>query len=179
MKKEHNFFENISFVAENLAKNLGLEKGLKTSSLCRLWPKVIGPRFEKTSKIFSIYENQGFDIVNVSVSSSAVMQELVFYKSDILKKIQKLGANFGFNIKDITFSTKTWKRDVLEEEKQEISFSEIDLEKIIIPDNVLKSIEKSLSEQDFFDEEMKERFFNTIVKDLKTQMWLKSKNLQK
>ena len=110
-KNQSDYFTSVGSVVNNLINNLGLEKGLKISSLSKMWPKIIGPRFEKTSKIFSVYDSNGFDVIVIAVSSSSVAQELSFYKNDILKKTSKIGKNFGFKIKDIKFSTNFWKEE--------------------------------------------------------------------
>ncbi len=160
----------------SLTKSLGLEKGLKVSSVTKLWPNVVGPRFEKTSKIYSIYETKGVDNVLVAVSSSVVGQELSFYKKDILKKLHKIGQYYGFNIKEISFSTKYWKTENKQEEKEDNPSIEIELEHIEIPDKLLASVKESLEGKEFFSEEIKERMLNTIIKDLKTQIWMKKHN---
>lgn len=90
---------------------LDLKKGMKISSLIKLWPKVVGPKFEKKSKIFSVQESGGSDIIIVAVSSSAIAQELIFYKNDIIKKIYKVAKNLEFKVKDVQFSTKFWKEE--------------------------------------------------------------------
>ncbi|HSA06337.1 MAG TPA: DUF721 domain-containing protein [Candidatus Gastranaerophilales bacterium] len=110
--KKPSYFENINSVIETLMEELGLEKGLKINSIAKLWSKIVGPRFEKTSKIYSIYASKGYEIAIVAVSSSTVAQELSFYKAEIVKKLYNLGKNYGFNIKEVNFSTKHWKEDV-------------------------------------------------------------------
>lgn len=174
-KKNLNYFENINSVINGLAKNLGLEKGLKISSIANLWGKIVGPRFENTSRIFSIYENNGIDVVVVAVNSSTVAQELTFYKKDILKKIHKIGVNFGFDIKEITFSTKYWKKeDKNNQEQIKKQPTEEDLENVKLPESILKSIKLSMEEKSFFNDELKQRYLNTVIKDLKTRLWMKN-----
>lgn len=158
---------------EELARKLGLEKGLKISTICKLWPKVVGPRFEKTSKIFSIQQRGAFDVVLVAVSSSVVAQELGFFTGDILRKLQKIGENFGFNIKEVKFSAKHWQYEPKEaEEKPSVLPPDEELEGINLPKKELAALKKSVDENGMLDEEQKERFFETAVKDLKTQIWL-------
>ena len=170
------YFENINFVLDGLSRELGLEKGLKISSISNLWPKIVGPRFEKTSRIYSIQEKRGVDVVSVAVSSSSVAQELSFYKNDILKKLYKIGENFGFEIKDINFSTKYWKKEEQKTEKPNNMPSDEDLEQIEIPYSLLTSVKASLDEKSMFDDEMRARFLKTIIKNLKTQIWMKDNN---
>lgn len=171
-KYKNQFFDNISPLMDELAKKLGLEKGLKINTICKLWPKVVGPRFEKTSKIFSIHQKGKIDVVLVAVSSSVVAQELGFFTNDILRKLHKIGENFGFNIKEVKFSAKHWTYEQKAEEKLIVMPSDKDLEGIKLPAKALASLRKSVDENGMLDEEMNERFFDTAVKDLKTQIWL-------
>lgn len=175
-KKNSNYFESINSVINGLTGNLRLEKGLKVSSVSKLWADIVGPRFKKTSKIYSIYENKGSDIVLIAVNSSAVAQELSFYKKDILKKLHKVGENFGFNIKEINFSTKYWKKEEKQEEKKVRVPPDEDLECIEIPDELLEDLKVSLDEKSIFNEKIRQRFLKTVIKDLKTRLWMKKNN---
>lgn len=104
-------FSSIGSIVKELGNSLDLDRGLKISALAQKWPKIVGSRFEKCSKIFSVQEKSGFDIITVAVSSSSVSQELTFYKNDIIKNIYKKTKGLGFNVKDIHFSTKFWKEE--------------------------------------------------------------------
>ncbi|NLF82394.1 MAG: DUF721 domain-containing protein, partial [Candidatus Gastranaerophilales bacterium] len=108
MQKHNPFFDNITPLMDDLATKLGLHKGLKINTICKLWPKVVGPRFEKTSKIYSIQQKGDIDIALIAVSSSVVGQELGFFSNEILRKLHKIGENFGFNIRKIRFSAQHW-----------------------------------------------------------------------
>ncbi len=171
-----NYFENVNSVIDGLSRRLGLEKGLKVSTIAGLWPKVVGPRFEKTSKIYSVYRSKNHDAALIAVNSSSVAQELGFYKNDILKKLHKIGENFGFDIKEISFSAKYWKSEEKQGQQEVKMPAEVDLEAITIPDELLNSIRISLDEKSGFDDEMRERFLQTIIKDLKTRLWMKQNN---
>lgn len=103
--------DNIASIMKGLGGELGLERGMKMVSLAQMWGKVVGPRFQHTSRIYTIQDNCGFDIIIVAVSSSAVAQELLFYKNDIIKKIYKVAKELELKIKDIQFSTKYWKEE--------------------------------------------------------------------
>ena len=170
-RKKSQFFDNVGSVVDGLVQKLRLEKGLKISSFSRLWAKIIGPRFEKTSKVFSITEYNGADCVNIAVASSSVAQDLIFYKNDILKKLHKIGLNFGFDIKDVSFSTKYWRKEEKIIEVQKRIPTDEELEEVQVPDDVIASLEATLCEEGFLENELKERFFKTIVNDLKRQIW--------
>ncbi len=170
MRKKRNslYFENIGSVIDGLVEDLGLEKGLKISSICKFWSKIVGPRFEKTSKIFSIYKTKGFDSALIAVSSSSAVNELTIYRNDVLRKLHRVGENFGFNIKEIKFSTKHWEIEKIEEKKPVKILINEEIEKTELPSSLLCSIKASMDEKDFFNKELKDRFLKTIIKDLKT-----------
>ena len=185
MNKKNNNFNNLDSVLNTVMVALGLDKGLKQQEFAKLWSKIVGPKFQNSSKVVYLQSRQGEDILTVAVSSPAVAQELSFFKEDIIKKIKVVAKDFNYNIKDILFNAKVWeelkneKKQKVEEEnknfyKIEKNFSEEDLNKIELPESVVESIKDSLKEQKFHSEEIKEKMFNIIIKDLKTQEWRKN-----
>lgn len=185
MNNNQNSFNNLDSVLNTVMVALGLDKGLKQQEFAKLWSKIVGPKFQNSSKVVYLQSRQGEDILTVAVSSPAVAQELSFFKEDIIKKIKVVAKDFNYNIKDILFNAKVWeelkketKQKVEEENKNfykiEKNFSEEDLNKIELPESVVESIKDSLKEQKFSSEEMKEKMFNIIIKDLKTQEWRKN-----
>jgi len=185
MNNNKNSFNNLDSVLNSVMVDLGLDKGLKQQEFAKLWSKIVGPKFQNSSKVVYLQSRQGEDILTVAVSSPAVAQELSFFKEDIIKKIKVVAKDFNYNIKDILFNAKVWeelkneKKQKVEEEnknfyKIEKNFSEEDLNKIELPESVVESIKDSLKEQKFHSEEIKEKMFNIIIKDLKTQEWRKN-----
>ncbi len=108
-KRDTTDLKSISSIMEKVSDDLNIEKGIKITYLAEKWPEIVGPRFEKNSKVYSIQERNGFDIIIVGVSSSSVAQELTIYKNDIAKKIHKVAKEHKFKIKDIQFQTKFWR----------------------------------------------------------------------
>ena len=185
MNNNQNSFNLLDSVLNTVMVDLGLDKGLKQQEFAKLWSKIVGPKFQNSSKVVYLQSRQGEDILTVAVSSPAVSQELSFFKEDIIKKIKVVAKDFNYNIKDIFFDSKLWEE--LEEDikqkkgeenknfyKIEKNFSEEDLKKIQLPESVVESIKDSLKDQKFSSEEMKEKMFNIIIKDLKTQQWRKN-----
>lgn len=182
--KNNNYFNNLNSVLNTVMTDLGLDKGLKQQEFAKLWPKIVGPKFQNSSKVVYLQSRQGEDILTVAVSSPAVAQELSFFKEDIIKKIKTVAKDFNYNIKEILFNSKVWeelkteKKQKVEEEnktfyKIEKVFTEEDLKNIELPEETVENIKNSLNEQNFCLEELKEKMFNTIIKDLKTQEWRK------
>jgi len=185
--RSDNNFNNLNNVLNSVMKNLGLDKGLKQQDFAKLWPKIVGPKFQNSSKAVYIQTNMGADTLIVAVSSPAVAQELTFHKADIIKKINIVAKDFNYNIKEIFFNAKIWEetktekkqKQKNEEEKKtfykiEKNFSEEELNNIKIPEETVQNLKKSLDEQHFYSKELKENLFKTIIKDLKTQEWRKN-----
>lgn len=185
MKKD-NYFDNLGNVLTDLKQNLGLEEGLKQREFFKLWSKIVGPKFKNSSKAAYIYERNGEKILAVAVSSSAVTQELSFFKQDIINKIKKVAKDFDYDIKDIYFDPKLWEEITRENPKTyekedepkfykiKKHFGEKELSEIKLPEEVLEKIKSSLREQTYSSEELKQKMFDTIIKDLKKQEWMKN-----
>lgn len=171
---KNNNFDNLGSVLSSLKQQLGLDYGVKQQEFARLWAKIVGPKFQNSSKVAYIYSKYGSDVLMVGVSSSVVAQELTFFKNDILEKIKTVAKDFNYNIKEIYFDPKLWeelktsKNSQEESEKQlfklEKHFTEEELEKIELPQSVIEHLKNSVEE---------EIMLNTIIKDLKKQEWMK------
>lgn len=187
MKKEtykiYTGFESLGDIMGGVTKKLGIERGLKEITLLKIWPKLVGKRFENSSRAISIINKGKIDILFVAVKSSVVSQELYMFKFDILKKIKLSADSLGFNITDINFSTKFWETEVkAEEEKNEeymnfytIEPTDEEMQEIEVPQNIIDLAKKSISYQNFSDEKLKNRMLNTVINDIKTQIWRKNK----
>ena len=46
MKDNNKDFNNLNSVLNKVMVNLGLDKGLKQQEFAKLWPKVVGPKFQ-------------------------------------------------------------------------------------------------------------------------------------
>jgi hypothetical protein len=171
-------FSNLNAIINSVVEDLGIERSLKIHSMAKLWPKVVGSRFEKTSKILNLVKQQEGNLLIVAVKSSSVLQDLLFYKNDILKKVSKIGENFGFKIKDINFSIKTWEEQVFlpenfqqESNKKQI-VSDQELETIEVPEEILNSINISIHGDGFLSGKTGESFLKMVIKDIRYHIWL-------
>lgn len=80
------------------------EKSAKQAMLFSFWKDVTGKKFEKLS---IPYELKG-SILFVSAASPAVIQELSFFKKDIIEKYLPYAKGLELNITDIRFNYKNW-----------------------------------------------------------------------
>jgi len=178
----------VNNVLEKLKVSLGLDLGMKKQEFSKHWSKIVGTKFKNNTKVASIVSKFGKETLYVAVSSSAVAQELSFFKKDLIQKIQKV--TNVFNITEIVFDYKLWEELVRESEevvekviepKEKIykikkTFSEEELENIKLSEEELKIVEKSFENQSFFSDEMEKNFRKMIIKNLKIQKWQKQNN---
>ena len=182
--KKQNEFESLKSIINKMSKNIGIDRGLRELTFVNLWPELIGPKFRDKTKVITVSQRGIIDVVTVSVSSSTVSQELYMLKDMILKKITGVSLTLKFNIKDIIFTTKHWETEDQKILKNNDSgtithfFKENtvakDLEEIKIPEIIMESIINSVDKHEFTSLERKERILNTIIKDIKTQIWRKN-----
>jgi len=85
---------------ENTLRYLGIADKVKCYSFIAHWDKVMGESFAAIAKPIKIRAN----ILTLSVSSAALMNELSFMKADILEKINIHQAQ-KFKILDIRFES--------------------------------------------------------------------------
>lgn len=179
--KEKNF-ESLKSIMGKLSKNLNLDRGYRVLTFVNIWPNLIGYKFKDKTKVLSIKQNGIIDVVVVSVSSSAVSQELYMIKDIILNRLTSISLSLKFNIKDIVFTTNGW--SYKDDEKTLLNDDNIhfldknptneDLKDINIPENIMESILKSINAHNFTSNTIKERILNTITSDIKTQIWRKN-----
>jgi len=80
-----------------LLKRMGIERKVKEYQAFTEWPEIVGEKISKVTKPEKIAE----DVLFVKVKNSAWRNELIFMKTEILKKIdQAIGSGI---IKDIKF----------------------------------------------------------------------------
>lgn len=182
MKRTQDSLVKIDSVLDGVAKSLGIERGIKEITLINFWPEVIGERFINNSKALSVINKGGYDSLFVTVSSSAVSQELFLNKKSILSKLSPIAFSLGFKIRDITLNTKMWDEIIKQDNGKEDEITHFfvknpkdeDLKDIKVPESIINTIKESIETQNFSIPELKDRILNTVIIDIKTQIWRKN-----
>lgn len=182
MKRREESFIKINSILDGVAKALGIERGIKEITLVNFWPQVVGERFINNSKALSVVKKGAYDSLFVVVSSSAVSNELFLQKRNILTKLSPLAFSLGFKIKDIIFTTKMWNeinKPNLQQDEEVTHYlvknpKDEELINIHVPESIIDSVKESISTQNFSTPELKDRILNTVIKDIKTQIWRKN-----
>jgi len=176
--------KSLNSILNKVLKDIGVERGLREIAFMNMWSEIVGPRFKDNSKVVSIKRKSDHDVLLVAVSSSVVSQELFLYKKDILRKLSHIALTLEFNIKDLIFSTKLWaekqESSFINNKQDDVHFFKVnptnkELEEISVPETIIDSIKSSINTQNFSSPELKGRMLNTIIKDIKTQIWRKNK----
>lgn len=98
-------FETTESIVESLLSSKDLKKAVTRSNLYRFWEKVVGKKFSDKSRPFSM---MGGGLLIVACENSAVAQELMLQKKQILEKFQPYLKSLHLNVKDIKFDPKKW-----------------------------------------------------------------------
>jgi len=175
--------EGLNTIITKVIKDLGIERGLKEITFANFWGQIAGPRFVNNSKIVSVSKKYDYDVVFVAVKSASLAQDLFMFKNDILRKMYPIAKSLDFNVKDVVFSPKLWKENINESHvnnETEVEFylkepDDEDLKSIEVPETIINSVTESIKTQKFSSDELKDRMTATITKDIKVQIWKKTK----
>lgn len=102
-RRKRGSFDGINNVLNKLVAKLGLEHRLKEHALMGLWPVVAGHSFAQNSRPLFL-DTEGFLVV--TVKNSAVAQELMLKKRDLLRQLQHAANSLGLTIKGLRFDLK-------------------------------------------------------------------------
>lgn len=128
---------------------------VKQSTVFSFWDSMVGARFSKFTKPYSIK----YQKIYVSVKSPVIAQELSLYKNKILKKINSYSQPIGMEIKDIVFNYKNF------HSSNPISFG-VEDKPVFLDNSSLKSVKINPSTQDKIKEHIgKIKFLNDSQKD--------------
>ena len=142
---------------------------IKHSTIFSFWDNIVGARFSKFTKPYSIK----YQKLYVSAKSPVVVQELTLYKSKILRNINSYSMPLGLEIKDIVFSYKNF--SVTEPEtlsQKEDKPVQISTEKVLtgeINSEVEEKIKSNIDKIKFLNEEQKQNFAQKIVSTYKAK----------
>lgn len=180
--KKINYLEldAVADIMGNILNTPKMQYGLKKTTLFQFWDKVVGKKFFEHTKIKDISN----DILTVATDSAAVTAEMSMFKSDILKKFNTYSKPLGIVIRDINFSHKIWKKEIVNKLEDEVidtnpyepDLSGFDPANIQLEETEVSNIRKSVEKNEFATPEQRERMFNAIILNLKTQKYLETKN---
>ena len=98
-------FENSESIINKLLSSTELKKAVTRNNLYKFWDKIVGKKFSDKSKPYSMI---GGGVFVVACANSAVAQELMLQKFQILEKFKPYLKSLHMNVKDIKFDPKKW-----------------------------------------------------------------------
>lgn len=98
-------FESAENIIEKMLSSTEIKKAVTRNNLYKFWDKVVGKKFSDKSKPYSM---MGGRVLIVACASSAVAQELMFQKPQILEKFKPYLKSLHLSVKDIKFDPKKW-----------------------------------------------------------------------
>lgn len=88
-------FQSLNDVLNNLIKNLGIEYEVLENEALIHWKQIVGPKVAQNASAERIKDGRLF----VNVKSDVWKNELLFYKKDIIKRLnEKIGKNVVVDI---------------------------------------------------------------------------------
>ena len=141
------------------------------------WDEVVGKKFAGKTNLANLDRRNGRLLLYVNVSSSPLVQELLFFKANIIQKIKSI---YNIEVADIIIKAtkKSQENKAKPNSVQETYFqkpTEEELEKIKLDENIVIEIKKSVEKQPTLSDRQKARMLEIILTDLKTQEWMKAK----
>ncbi len=143
------------------------------------WDEIVGKKFSGKTFVSDFSNKNGKILMFVNVSSSPLVQELSFFKLNLIRKIK---TSYNLDIADIIIKIapknkdeKTQVKPNLVEEIYDIRPTKEELDKIELSKEDIDKIVLSVSTQKNLSDKERERVLNIIFNDLKTQEWMKQK----
>lgn len=143
------------------------------------WDDIVGKKFAGKTELLDITNKGSKMFLVVQVVSSPLVQELQFFKRNIIKKIKE---KYNLDIFDILIKVGTKKQEIPADLMQNEVLESFDerptqeaLEKILLDDTVIAQIKLSVDKQTTLTDAQRQKMFDVIINDLKTQEWMKQK----
>jgi len=98
-------FEDTASIIEKMMSSKEMKKAVTRSNLYKFWEKVVGKKFSAKSKPYSM---MGGGVFVVACANSAIAQELMLQKPQILAKLAPYLKSLHMSVKDLKFDCKKW-----------------------------------------------------------------------
>lgn len=98
-------FEDTASIIETMLDSKELKKAVTRNNLYKFWDKIVGKKFSEKSKPYSM---MGGGVLIIACQNSAIAQELMFQKVQILEKFKPYFKSLHMSVKDLKFDCKKW-----------------------------------------------------------------------
>ncbi len=181
MKDEFSKISDILNESAHTHKGFGqaFEKSKTCNMFFSFWKNIVGKKFEKLS---IPYELKGSTLF-VSVISPAVIQELSFFKKDIIEKCMPYADGLNLKITEIRFNYKNWtsiKASTSNKQNSDSSFdkdvpdyyTDKDYETIGLDNNEeteFNKLKETISKVESLPPHLKEKMYNNVLNQYKAK----------
>jgi len=151
------------FAFSEISKTKSMDYLIKQSTIFSFWEEIVGFKFAKISKPFSIKNKK----LMVSAKSPIVIQEMTMLKTKILTKLNSFSKPLGFEIKDIIFDYKNYNNYEIEKENSiediPIWYNDEILENIQINEDRKNILKEKITRINFLSETQKEKLLSKLI----------------
>lgn len=98
-------FEAVGNIIEKMMSSGDMKRALTRNNLYKYWDKIVGKKLAEKSRPYSM---MGKGLLVVACANSAVAQELMLQKPQILQKFQPYLKSLHLSVKDLKFDCKKW-----------------------------------------------------------------------
>ena len=168
--------EQISKISDILIEELfeknACSNSIKKATAFGFWKNVCGPKFAKFSLPYDIKGNTLF----VAVKSPQVMQELIFYKKELISKLSDYFLPLNIKIDEIRYDYKIWNKTVsnhfFKGDESLFYYSSEDVKSVELnkfeKEEVLK-VTNTISNTSCLNNGLKEKYVNNIINSIKAK----------
>lgn len=139
------------------------QNALKHSTIFSFWGQIVGKKFEKCTKPYSIKGSKLY----VTCENSFVLQELQFHKSLLIKKIKPYSEPLGIIISDLVLDYKNWEANNSNFEFGDNAVNFYDMNKVDsvkIDEKMFENVFLEIDKSEFLSDEQKEKFKTRILR---------------
>lgn len=101
-------FQYIDELIAQLGEEKEFKRAIRRSNLYKFWGKVVGEKFAKYSKPYSMLKG---NIMVIACKTPSVAQELLLRKTDFLTKLKPYVESLKMTVTDLKFDAKKWVED--------------------------------------------------------------------
>jgi len=98
-------FEDTASIVEKMMSSSEIKRAVTRSNLYKFWDKIVGKKFSAKSKPYSM---MGGGVLVIACANSAIAQELMLQKPQILEKFKPYLKSLHLKVTDLKFDQKKW-----------------------------------------------------------------------
>lgn len=157
---------------ETVLADKNYSASIKKAVAFGFWGNICGSRFSKFSVPYDIKGQTLF----VAVKNPQVMQELIFHKEMILKKISDYFLPLNIKVAEIRYDYKNWNKlntsSVLEGDENLFYYSENEIDSVSLDEGEMRelsNVTNTISNMSFLDENLKDKYMRNVAASIKAK----------